>query len=56
MAEKRGSRRLARLMLKDRHRGIVFDGVTIMQKFETFAFSAGLILTGFLSLVALPLA
>jgi len=27
-----------------------------MQKFETLAFSAGLLLTGFLSLVALPLA
>ena len=56
MAENRGSRRLARLVLKDRLRGIALHGVKIMQKFETFAFSPGLILTGFLSLVALPLA
>lgn len=56
MAEMRGSRRLARLVLKDRHRGFASNGVQIMQKFETLAFSAGLLLTGVLSLVALPLA
>lgn len=56
MAEFGRSCRLARLMLIVRHRDNPCSGRVIMAKFETLAFTVGFILTGFLSLVAVPLA
>lgn len=50
--------RLARLMLIVRHRDFVFRRreMTKLAKFEAFAFACGFIMTGFVTLVALPLA
>jgi hypothetical protein len=58
MADFRGFSRLARLLLSEGQQGCFQTGVTKMSvsKFETFAFMAGFIATGFLTLVALPLA
>ena len=47
---------MARLMLIDWHRGKHASGRMIMAKFETLAFTVCFVLTGFLSLVAVPLA
>ena len=49
---------LARLMLGRRQQGAFAKGSNPMSvsKFETFAFVCGFIATGFLTLVALPLA
>jgi hypothetical protein len=56
-AEFRHFFRLARVLLRNGQQGVQ-KGVQIMSvsKFETFCFMAGFIATGFLSLVALPLA
>jgi hypothetical protein len=56
MAEFRDARGLARLVLGKEPQGRDPRRSRTMQKFELLAFSAGLILTGFLSLVAVPLA
>jgi len=56
LAEITAFRRLARLLLNSRHRGSFLKGVTVMARFENFAFAVGLVLTGILSLAAVPLA
>lgn len=56
MADFRGFFSLARLMLIDRHRGNLRSGRMIMARFEAVAFTVGFVLTGFLSLAAVPLA
>jgi hypothetical protein len=43
-------------LCEDQGTGDFLAGAKTMQKFEMLAFSAGFILTGFLTLVALPLA
>ena len=50
--------RLARLLLSSGQQGMNPNGVKTMSvaKFETLAFAIGFIATGFLTLVALPLA
>ena len=49
--------RLARLVLIIGQQGIFLgSGRVMMAKFEALAFAAGFVMTGFLSLVALPLA
>jgi hypothetical protein len=57
MADFRHFLRLARLLLRNGQQGVQ-KGVSLMHvsKFETFAFMAGFIATGFLTLVAMPLA
>jgi hypothetical protein len=52
MADFRACAHLARLVLKRRHRGKCLQGVSEMEKFETFAFAIGFIATGLLTLVA----
>ena len=47
---------LARLLLSIRRRGFSLQGAETMAKIETLAFAVGFIMTGFLTLVALPLA
>jgi hypothetical protein len=54
-ADFRGFGHLARLVLGDRRRGFR-SGSRTMAKVEALAFSVGFIMTGFLTLVALPLA
>jgi hypothetical protein len=58
MADFRRFSRLARLLLNGWANRVFQKGVTTMSvsKFETFAFMAGMLATGFLTLVALPLA
>jgi hypothetical protein len=47
---------LARLVLKSQHRGNTPGRQTMLDKFETAAFTLGFIATGFLTFVVLPLA
>ena len=57
MAENCAFFRLARLMLNRPAQGFhLVQGVSVMAKFENFAFAVGLALTGLLSLAAVPLA
>ena len=56
MAGFRPFSRLARLVLKDRGQGQVFKRSKTMARFETFGFTLGLLITGLVTFVALPLA
>jgi hypothetical protein len=57
LADFRGFSRLARLVLHERHRDSPDPGrQTMTAKFEALAFTLGFLATGFLTLVALPLA
>jgi hypothetical protein len=47
---------LARLVLMVGHQGIIRSGRDKMAKFEAMAFTVGFVMTGFLTLVALPFA
>jgi hypothetical protein len=52
MADFRACAHLARLMLISLASGVPRSGRTTMEKFETFAFAIGFIVTGLLTIVA----